>query len=70
MTPLFASAVAPVASDDLVYRVHAAGDSDDAWCNVLAQIRERFRVRWAALARHSFATRQGVALYSAPRDRV
>ncbi|AET90827.1 helix-turn-helix transcriptional regulator [Caballeronia cordobensis] len=68
MTPLFASAVAPVASDDLVYRVHAAGDSDDAWCNVLAQIRERFRVRWAALARHSFATRQGVALYSAPRD--
>ena len=68
MTPLIASAVAPVAGDDLVYRVHAAGDSDDAWCGVLAQIRERFRVRWAALARHSFSTRQGFPLYSAPRD--
>jgi DNA-binding CsgD family transcriptional regulator len=68
MTPLIASAVAPVASDDLVYRVHAAGDSEDAWCGVLAQIKERFRARWAALAHHSFATRQGFAMYSAPRD--
>jgi DNA-binding CsgD family transcriptional regulator len=68
MTPQFASAVAPVAADDLIYRVHAAGDSDDAWHSVLAQIRERFHVRWAALARHSFATREGFALYSAPRD--
>jgi DNA-binding CsgD family transcriptional regulator len=67
-TRLSASAFAPFASDDLVYRVHAAGDSEDAWHAVFAQIRERFHVRWAALAQHDFVSRQGAALYAAPRD--
>lgn len=61
-------AVAPGADDDLVYRIHAAGDSDEAWRGVLMQIRDRFQVRRAALACHNFATHQGFALYSAPYD--
>jgi DNA-binding CsgD family transcriptional regulator len=68
MTPLIASVLAPAASDDLFYHVHAAGDSDEAWLGVLARIRDRFRARWATLAQHSFTTRQGRALYAAPND--
>ncbi|MDR5781009.1 helix-turn-helix transcriptional regulator [Caballeronia sp. LZ065] len=68
MTPLMPSVVAPVASDDLIYHVHAAGDSDEAWSGVLARIRAQFQVRWAALAQHSFATREARALYAAPPD--
>jgi DNA-binding CsgD family transcriptional regulator len=68
MTPLMPSVVAPVASDDLIYHVHAAGDSDEAWSGVLARIRAHFQVRWAALAQHSFATREARALYAAPHD--
>jgi DNA-binding CsgD family transcriptional regulator/PAS domain-containing protein len=54
--------------EPLLYRIHASGDANGDWSDVLELLRDRLAGRLATLSRHNFESGQGAIICESPEN--